>query len=103
MGMISYVQQITPLELQEFRRNPQLVREFLRQEELDGLPASARPAAPALCLEECWQDLHYMLTGSMNEAPGLIGNAILGGTPIGDDLGDGPARFLTTQRGSQSG
>lgn len=48
-----------------------------------------------LDLEKSWHVLHYLLTGRVNEAPPPLGNAILGGTEIGEDLGYGPARFLS--------
>jgi hypothetical protein len=47
-----------------------------------------------LSLEKSWHILHYLLTGTTEEAPPPLGYAILGGSPIGGDLGYGPARFL---------
>jgi hypothetical protein len=51
-----------------------------------------------LNLEKSWHVLHYLLTGEAEEAQPPLGNAILGGKGIGDDLGYGPARFLTPQQ-----
>jgi Domain of unknown function (DUF1877) len=51
-----------------------------------------------LNLEKSWHVLHYLLTGETEEAQPPLGNAILGGKEIGDDLGYGPARFLTPQQ-----
>jgi hypothetical protein len=51
-----------------------------------------------LCLEKCWHELHYLITGSMEDAAPPLGNAILGGTPIGARGGYGPARFLTPEQ-----
>jgi hypothetical protein len=56
------------------------------------------PDENGLNLEKSWHVLHYLLTGKAEEAPPPLGNAILGGTEIGDDLGYGPARFLTPQQ-----
>ena len=56
------------------------------------------PGEDGLNLEKSWHVLHYLLTGKAEEAPGPLGNAILGGTEIGGDLGYGPARFLTPQQ-----
>jgi hypothetical protein len=50
-----------------------------------------------LDLEKSWHVLHYLLTGKPAQAPPPLGNAILGGEEIGDDLGHGPARFLTPE------
>ena len=48
-----------------------------------------------LLLDKSWHALHYLLTGRADEAPPPLGNAILGGTPLGPDLGYGPARLLS--------
>jgi len=50
-----------------------------------------------LNLEKSWHVLHFLLTGEAENAQPPLGNAILGGKEIGDDLGYGPARFLTPQ------
>ncbi len=48
-----------------------------------------------LSIEKAWHGVHYLLCGSVDEAPGVFGRAILGGTEIGHDRGYGPARCLT--------
>jgi Domain of unknown function (DUF1877) len=47
-----------------------------------------------LNLEKSWHTLHYLLAGSAEPVAPPPGNAILGGTDIGTDLGYGPARYL---------
>ena len=49
-------------------------------------------------LGKSWHLLHFLLTGSADSVPPPLGNAILGGTAIGPDLGYGPARFLTPRQ-----
>ena len=62
----------------------------------DGILSNADEAEEKyLDLGKNWHLLHYLITGSADNAPPPFGNAILGGTPIGPDLGYGPARFLT--------
>lgn len=56
------------------------------------------PGEAGLCLDESWHILHYLITGGAREASLPLGNAILGGTPIGDDMGYGPARYLDPQQ-----
>ncbi len=56
---------------------------------------SAGPATEELNLDKSWHGIHFLLTGKTDEAPPPLGNAILGGTEIGEDLGYGPARYLT--------
>jgi Domain of unknown function (DUF1877) len=62
------------------------------------IPGQARDEEGGLSLEKSWHSLHYLLTGAVGEAPPPLGNAILGGTAIGDDVGYGPARFLTPEQ-----
>jgi hypothetical protein len=61
----------------------------------DAEPADAREEG--LSLDKSWHALHYLLTGHAEEAPPPLGNAILGGTELGEDMGYGPARFLTPE------
>jgi hypothetical protein len=62
---------------------------------VQGRPKDGGQHEDGLNLEKSWQVLHYLLTGHAEEAPPPLGNAILGGTAIGDDLDYGPVRFLT--------
>jgi hypothetical protein len=56
------------------------------------------PDEEGLRLEKSWHSLHYLLTGSAGAAAPPLGNAVLGGTPIGGDLGYGPARVLDSEQ-----
>jgi hypothetical protein len=47
-----------------------------------------------LDIEKAWHGVHFLLCGSAGEVPGPLGNAVLGGTQIGPDLGYGPPRYL---------
>ncbi|HEX5280505.1 MAG TPA: YfbM family protein [Micropepsaceae bacterium] len=49
----------------------------------------------SISLEKAWHGLHYLLSGSAEPVPGAVGQAVFGGTEIGDDLGYGPARCFT--------
>lgn len=62
------------------------------------MPGQTQDERDGLSLEKSWHSLHYLLTGVVGEALPPLGNAILGGTTIGDDVGFGPARFLTPQQ-----
>ena len=53
------------------------------------------PAAKGISLDKAWHGLHYLLCGAGDPAPGPLGQAVLGGAEIGEDLGYGPARFFT--------
>jgi len=56
------------------------------------------PGKAGLCLEKSWHVLHFLITGKAGAASPPLGNAILGGTSIGDVLGHGPARYLDPQQ-----
>jgi hypothetical protein len=51
-----------------------------------------------LDLDKAWHGIHFLLTGSAWETSPGAGEAVLGGDPIGDDLGYGPARLLSAER-----
>src|SRR5262249_60003757 len=53
------------------------------------------PAPKGISLDKAWHGLHYLLCGAAEPAPGPLGQAVIGGTEIGDDLGYGPARYFT--------
>lgn len=49
---------------------------------------------PELDLDKAWHAIHFLLTGSAWEVGAGAGAAILGGEPIGGDIGHGPVRLL---------
>ncbi len=51
-----------------------------------------------LFIEKAWHGVHFLLCGVIDEAPPPLGDAILGGTEIGPDMGYGPARYLDPHR-----
>jgi hypothetical protein len=53
------------------------------------------PAPKVVSLDKAWHGLHYLLCGAAEPAPGPLGQAVFGGTEIGDDMGYGPARCFT--------
>ena len=77
-------------------------------ETLRGLAEAARsnsssaPIDPAqlgepLDIQKAWHGLHFLLAGSIDVTPEPSGQAILGGTEIGDDTGYGPPRYHDAQ------
>jgi hypothetical protein len=94
MGMIGYAQQVSIAELQRFQREPDTVASFV----MDELDRTAEGSHRLLDLEKLWHVLHYLLAGSAVATPSPLGNSILGGREIGDDLGYGPARFLDPEQ-----
>jgi hypothetical protein len=49
----------------------------------------------SISLDKAWHGLHFLLCGAAEPGPGALGQAVLGGIEIGDDLGYGPARYFT--------
>ena len=47
-----------------------------------------------LDLDKAWHGVHWLLTGSADDTTTPAGQAILGGTEIGEDWGYGPPRLL---------
>lgn len=45
-------------------------------------------------LGKAWHGIHWLLTGSPDSTDDVTSEAILGGQPVGEDLGYGPARLL---------
>ncbi|MFN8507388.1 MAG: YfbM family protein [Dehalococcoidia bacterium] len=54
--------------------------------------------APTLDIDKAWHGLHFLLTGSVDESPGPLGDAVMGGREFGPDLGYGPMRSLDAAR-----
>jgi Domain of unknown function (DUF1877) len=52
-----------------------------------------------LDLDKAWHGVHYLLCGAVEPGDSLLGQAVLGGTEIGEDFsGYGPARYFTVAR-----
>jgi hypothetical protein len=47
---------------------------------------------PLVGIEKAWHGLHFLLAADAEPTATPLGQAILGGEPLGDDLGYGPAR-----------
>ncbi len=52
------------------------------------------PSDEFLDLDKAWHGLHWLLTGTADDTDTPAGQAILGGTEIGEDKGYGPSRLL---------
>ena len=48
-----------------------------------------------LDVDKAWHGIHYLLAGDTWGGEPPLANVVLGGTEIGDDVGYGPARYLT--------
>lgn len=48
-------------------------------------------------VDKAWHGVHFALAGDAWNAVGPIGSVVLGGEPFGEDLGYGPARWLSPE------
>lgn len=90
MSMIGNAVEVTSMQLQELLADPGTVSSFLYAQE------GNRPVAH-LDLDKSWHGIHFLLTGEAWGGEGPSALAVLGGTAIGDDVGYGPARYLSVE------
>jgi hypothetical protein len=69
--------------------------------ELDDFFAAAQGEGRSLRLEKSWHGLHFLMTGTADEADAPLGFLLAGGEPVGDldeaDETDIPARLLAPE------
>src|SRR5262245_31900716 len=87
--MILVGRRLTAQDLQRLQADPSLTDELI--EEDDDMPDH-------LDLDKSWHALHFLLAGTEWEPTEGAGEAVLGGEPIGEDVGYGPARLLTADQ-----
>lgn len=76
-----------------YRRDEAVAREIVADPDLvDELLDSDGPGS--LDLDKAWHGLHWLLTGSVDLTDDLASQALLGGDPLGEDVGYGPVRLL---------
>jgi hypothetical protein len=90
MSMIGNYRRIRRETLDACRAAPARVAELLYDE-------SNPPIDSAIDIDKAWHGLHFLLNQTEWTGSGSLFDAVLGGTPIGDDVGYGPARFLTPE------
>ena len=93
MSMTGNLLKISKEKLAELQSDPSLVSKLVLsaiQEELE--------EDDCLYLYKSWNALHVLLNDG---EPGAEADAVMGGTPIGEDQGYGPARLLNDQEVSE--
>jgi len=88
MGMRAGLAAITASKLDTLQDNPDGLSEIV-------FAAATSRGAGTIDLDKNWHALHYLLTGAAWGGDPPLGLAILGGKDIGEDMGYGPARFVT--------
>jgi hypothetical protein len=91
MGMIVTFRRLSDGDLSRLREEPELVAEYLEEEELEGFGPFAD-----LDIDKAWHAIHFLLTGSAWAGDPPLNFIVIGGVEMGEDLGYGPARGLTS-------
>jgi hypothetical protein len=92
MGMIAVFRRIGDADLSRLRDEPELITDYLEEDEP---PEGFGPFAD-FDADKAWHAIHFLLTGTAWEGAPPLNFIVAGGTEIGDDLGYGPARGLTS-------
>lgn len=78
-----------------YRRDDADARAVLEDaDRLDEL-LEAEDDARSVDLDKAWHGIHWLLTGSVDPTLDAVSGAVLGGEPLGEDLGYGPPRLLS--------
>lgn len=88
MGMEAQFKVLDEEELRLVLESPERIEDMLFPLEVED------PFEGQLCLEKEWHAIHYYLTGALDRDGSVEGEAILGGTEVGPNLGFGPARLI---------
>jgi len=91
MGMIAGFRRLGDADLTRLRDEPELIIDYLGEEEPEGFGPFAE-----LDVDKAWHAIHFLLTGTAWEGEPPLNFIASGGTEMGDDLGYGPARGLTS-------
>ena len=92
MSMIMMFRRLSDVDLSRLREDQELVADYLGEGELDGFGPCAD-----LDVDKAWHAIHFLLTGTAWEGEPPLNFVVTGGTEVGDDLGYGPARGLTSE------
>lgn len=84
MSMILIGCRLTPDDHRRLLADPSITADLLHG---DGFE-------PELDLDKAWHGIHFLLAGNAWKTSDGAGEAVLGGEPIGDDVGYGTARLL---------
>jgi hypothetical protein len=89
MGMRGGFVAVSADEFARLLHDPDSVADFLYPDDGESEPPNS------IDIDKAWHGIHYLLTGEAEGGaePGSL--AVLGGEEFGEDVGYGPARFLT--------
>jgi len=88
MGMVAQFKVISKEDTKIITEDPSQIAVILFPEDAED------PFKDQLSLDKEWHVIHYILCGSDSPNGTALGDAILGGSAVGGDLGYGPARLI---------
>lgn len=92
MGMTAQFKILDDQELGQMLTHPESIEDILFPDDAED------PFEDQTDIDKSWHQLHYLLTGSLEPDGSAVGDAILGGSAVGPDLGYGPARLIPSER-----
>ncbi len=92
MSMIGNFFAIEEAKAKELMSNPDTIEDFIYSEE-----SPIEDSEDFLDIDKSWHGIHFLLTGDVWEGAPPERDVILGGEALGEDVGYGPARFLSTE------
>jgi hypothetical protein len=92
MGIYFFARRLSVQQWHRLVGDPDLAGPLIYGKEVPGVAAA--PPELALDLDKAWHGLHYLLASAKWQVSDGAGSAVLGGQPIGEDNGYGPARVL---------
>jgi hypothetical protein len=81
-----------------YRRSEAAARALLEDSDLVDDLLESDDDDTSVDLDKAWHALHWLLTASGGNPEAALSDVIFGGQGIGEDLGYGPARLLSTDR-----
>jgi hypothetical protein len=92
MSMIGNFVAISPGQLATLVADPDLMESFLYPDDGEAEPENH------LDVDKAWHAIHYMLNGKTWEGDPPLFWTVMGGKEIGEDVGYGPARYLSVEQ-----
>ena len=97
MGMCADYRAISSEKLKDLIADPELVEELVFGDaEEEAEEEDSDHIGEFYSLDKAWHGVHFLLNGDAWHGTGPRFNAVLGGTDIGEDMGYGPSRYLTS-------
>ena len=95
MGMTAYFKILNTSEFMLVATKPNEIEDMLFPVDADD------PFEGQTYLDKEWHNIHYLLCGELEPNGTALGDAVLGGNPMGPDLGYGHGRLIHSGRVSE--